>query len=161
VTPVIDDLADRWEAAWSGHDPAAFATVCAPDIHYEDPLTDLPAEGLDALSAHAARLWGAFPDARIRRAGDRLTGRGFAALPVEITGTQTGRLEALPPTGVTVCVQAVFYCQLDPDDRLLWRVRAFFDVYTAGVELGILPRRGSLKERALLMFQGYGLRLGR
>ena len=58
-------------------------------------------------------------------------------------------------------MQAVFYCQLDPDERLLWRVRGFFDAYAAGVELGILPRRGSIRERALLMLQGYGFRLGR
>ena len=72
-----------------------------------------------------------------------------------------GRLETLPATGVAVCVQAVFYCQLDPDERLLWRIRGFFDAYGAGVELGILPKRGSIRERALLMIQGYGLRFGR
>jgi SnoaL-like polyketide cyclase len=158
---VIDALADRWETAWSGRDPAAFGEVCAPDVHYEDPLTELPIEGLEALAGHAGRLWTGFPDARMSRAGERLDRGGFAAIPVEITGTQTGRLESLPATGVAVCVQAVFYCQLDPEGRLLWRVRGFFDAYGAGVELGILPRRGSLRERALLMLQGYGLRLGR
>ena len=38
-------------------------------------------------------------------------------------------------------------------------VRAFFDLYEAGVQLGILPARGErLGERALLMLAGFGLR---
>ena len=34
-----DELLDGWQAAWSGKDPGAFAPLCAPDVHYEDPLT--------------------------------------------------------------------------------------------------------------------------
>jgi hypothetical protein len=155
---LIDVIADRWEAAWSGRDPAAFAKICAPDVHYEDPLTELPVHGPAGVGDHARRLWSGFPDARMSQAGERLASGRFAAFPVEITGTQTGPLEHLPATGVGVCVQAVFYCELDPDERRLWRVRGFFDAYGSGVELGILPKRGSFRERALLMIQGYGLR---
>lgn len=158
---MIEVVADRWEAAWSGRDPAAFGAICAPDVHYEDPLTEVPVHGPQAVAAHAGRLWSGFPDARMSQAGERLVNGRFVALPVEITGTQTAALENLPATGVAVCVQAVFYCQLDPDERLLWRVRGFFDAYATGVELGILPKRGSLRERALMMIQGYGLRFGR
>ncbi|MGI8803750.1 MAG: nuclear transport factor 2 family protein [Solirubrobacteraceae bacterium] len=158
---MIDRLADDWEAAWSGRDAAAFAGICAPDVHYEDPLTAAPLQGPEAIAGHAARAWGAFPDLRMDRGGDRLGGGRFVALPVKLSGTNTAPLEALPPSGASIALHAVFYCELDPEGRLLWRVRAFFDAYAAGVELGILPRRGSLRERALLMIQGYGLRLGR
>jgi steroid delta-isomerase-like uncharacterized protein len=158
---VIDRLADSWEEAWSGRDGSAFADVCAPDVHYEDPLTAVPLQGPEAIAAHAARAWAAFPDLRMHRGGERLGDGRFAAVPVRLTGTNTAELEALPPSGASISVHVVFYCELDPDGLLLWRVRAFFDVYAAGVELGILPRRGSLRERALLMIQGYGLRLGR
>jgi hypothetical protein len=158
---VIDAVADAWEAAWSGRDGAAFAEVCAPDVHYEDPLTAVPLQGPEAIAGHAARAWGAFPDLRMDQGGERLRGGRFVALPVRLTGTNTAELETLPPSGAAISVHVVFYCELDPEERLLWRVRGFFDVYAAGVELGILPRRGSLRERALLMIQGYGLRLGR
>ena len=47
-------------------------------------------------------------------------------------------------------MHVVFYCELDPDRERLWRVRAFFDVYDAAVQLGVLPARGTLGERALL-----------
>ena len=45
-----------------------------------------------------------------------------------------------------------------PESGLLWRVRAFFDPYGAGVQLGILPEPGSLGGKALLMLRGFGLR---
>ena len=42
---VIDELIDRWQAAWVGRDRAAFIPLCTPDIHYEDPLCGEPLEG--------------------------------------------------------------------------------------------------------------------
>ena len=47
-------------------------------------------------------------------------------------------------------MHAVFYCELDPPGERLWRVRAFFDLYDAAIQLGVLPARGTLGERALL-----------
>ena len=43
------------------------------------------------------------------------------------------------------------------EGRLL-RVRAFFDVYRAAMELGVLPKPGTAGERAMLMLRGFGLR---
>ena len=56
-------------------------------------------------------------------------------------------------------MHCVFYCELR-DDRLL-RVRGFFDVYDAAIQLGVLPARGTLGEKALMMLRGFGLRGGR
>jgi hypothetical protein len=53
----------------------------------------------------------------------------------------------------------VFYCELR--DELLLRVRAFFDLYDAAVQLGVLPARGTLGEKALLVLRGFGLRAAR
>ena len=39
-------------------------------------------------------------------------------------------------------------------------MRAVFDAYGAAISLGLIPRPGSLRNRALLALQGYGLRLG-
>ena len=155
---VIDDIIDRWQAAWVGRERGAFAALCAPDIHYEDPLCGEPLESVDALADHAARLWAAFPDARIERTGERLTDGRFVAAPSKILGTHRGEIEGLAPTGRFVVVHMVCYCELDPDRTRLWRVRAFFDAYDAAVQLGVLPARGTMGERALLMLRGFGLR---
>ena len=91
----VDELIDGWQAAWSSREPDAFAEVCAAGIQYEDPLTPDPLAGLDALVAHAQRLWAAFPDARLERTGERLSNGRFVAAPGKILGTHRQPLEGL------------------------------------------------------------------
>jgi steroid delta-isomerase-like uncharacterized protein len=154
----VDELIDGWQAAWSNKDVAAFGDVCAAGIQYEDPLVDAPLEGVGALSAHAARLWAGFPDARVERTGERLTNGHFVAAPCKVLGTHRAPLEGLPATNRFLVVHCVFYCELQHE--LLLRVRAFYDVYDAATQLGVLPARGTLGEKALLMLRGFGLRRG-
>lgn len=155
----VDELIDGWEHAWSGKDEKAFARVCSRKIHYEDPLTPEPLESVEELAHHAARLWAAFPDARIERTGERLTNERYVAAPCKLLGTHRNALDGLPATNRFLVVHAVFYCEVRRN-RLL-RVRAFFDLYDAATQLGILPGRGTLGEKALLMLRGFGLRAGR
>jgi ketosteroid isomerase-like protein len=152
----VDALFDRWERAWSGRDAGAFAELCVPEVHYEDPLTLEPLTGVRALGRHAEQLWRAAPDARVNSTGARLARDGFACAPCRILGTHTGTLGRISPTGRAVEVHAVVYAELR-DGRML-RVRAFFDVYRAAMELGVLPRPGTAGERALLILRGFGLR---
>jgi ketosteroid isomerase-like protein len=151
-----DAVFDDWERAWSGRDPAGFESVCHPEVRYEDPLTPEPLAGPRAIARHAAALWQAFPDARLNATGDRLTDGVHACAPCKLLGTHHGRLGRVSPTGRFIVVHAVVYAELR-EERLL-RVRAFFDVYGAAVELGVLPRAGTAGERALLMLRGFGLR---
>jgi steroid delta-isomerase-like uncharacterized protein len=155
----IDELMDGWEAAWSGKDPAAFASVCAPTIHYEDPVTAEPLETIEELGRHAERLWTGFPDARVERTGERLTNGHFVAAPCKLLGTHRGPLGGLPATERFIVVHCIFYCELE--NGLLWRVRGFLDLYDAATQLGVLPGRGTLGEKALLMLRGFGLRSAR
>jgi steroid delta-isomerase-like uncharacterized protein len=152
----VDELIDGWEAAWSSKDPAAFAEVCAAGIQYEDPLTAEPLAGLEALGRHAQRLWAGFPDARVERTGTRLHNDPFVAAPCKALGTHREPLEGLPATNRFVVVHCIFYCELQHE--LLLRVRAFYDVYDAATQLGVLPARGTLGEKAMLMLRGFGLR---
>jgi steroid delta-isomerase-like uncharacterized protein len=158
-TGVFDELIDRWEAAWSGKDASAFADLCAPDLHYEDPLTEQPLEGAPALAQHAERLWNAFPDVRMERTGERLSNGTYLAAPAKLLGTHRGPLEGLPATNRFVVLHCIFYCELQRQQLL--RVRAFYDLYDAATQLGVLPARGTLGEKALLMLRGFGLRSGR
>ncbi len=65
----------------------------------------------------------------------------------------------MPATNKFLVVPMVCYCEIERG-RLL-RVRAFFDLYEAATQLGVLPARGTLGEKALLMLRGFGLRAGR
>ena len=53
-------------------------------------------------------------------------------------------------------MHVVFFAELR--EERLFRVRAFFDVYGAAVALGVLPKPGTLGEKALLVLRGFGLR---
>ncbi|HEX3803801.1 MAG TPA: ester cyclase [Solirubrobacteraceae bacterium] len=155
----VDELFDAWEDAWSNKDMDAFRQVCSTTVHYEDPLTAEPLEGIPALITHAERLWDAFPDARLEQLGPRLAQGRMATAPCKLLATHREPVGGLPATNKFIVVPVVFYCELERG-RLL-RVRAFFDLYDAAVQLGVLPGRGSLGEKALLMLRGFGLRAGR
>lgn len=155
----IDELIDGWQAAWTEKDPEGFDAVCASGVAYEDPLTERLLAGVDALAEHAGRLWTGFPDARLERTGDRLTDGTFVAAPCKLLGTHRAPLEGLPATNRFLVVHCLFYCEVR-GGRLL-RVRGFYDVYDAAVQLGVLPARGTLGEKAMLVLRGFGLRSGR
>jgi steroid delta-isomerase-like uncharacterized protein len=154
----VDALADGLQDAFNSGDPAAFAAVCALDLHYEDPLCSRPLESVSAFGEHAARLWAAFPDARMESTGPRLRDGDTVAMPVKLLGTHRGEVSELPPTGRFVVVHAVLWGHLDEAGERIWRLRAFFDVWAAAVELGVLPKPGSAGERAMFMLRGFGLR---
>jgi steroid delta-isomerase-like uncharacterized protein len=154
----VGALADRFQAAWSDHSGDGFAATCAADLHYEDPLCETPLVGPAALAAHAQRMWTACPDARMQSTGERLTDGRFVAMPVKLLGTHSREILDFPPSGRSIVVHAVFYCELDAKRTRLWRIRAFFDLYDAAVQLGVLPRPGSLGERAMFLLRGFGLK---
>lgn len=154
---VVPAAAAGFLAAFSGRDARAFAPHCDPGVHYEDPLTPAPLRGCMELGDHAERLWDAFPDVRIEAAGTPPAAHGAIAIPFRLDGTHRAALGGLPATGRRVSVHGIVYAEPAGDGRLL-RVRAFFDLYDAGVQLGVLPPRGGLGERALLVLRGFGLR---
>ena len=131
-----------------------------PTIHYEDPLTAEPLEGLEELGRHAARLWAAFPDARLERTG-AAAARRTASSPrrASCSPPTASRSRACPATNRFIVVHCVFYCELERR-AVCCRVRGFFDLYDAAVQLGVLPGRGTLGEKALLVLRGFGLRAG-
>jgi hypothetical protein len=154
----VDALLDAVEAAWTSRGAGRFDAVCAEDVHYEDPLLYAPITGPRALAAHADRLLAAFPDARVESTGPRMTAGRHVAAPVKVLGHHRGEIGEVPATERFLRVHAVVVAELHPDRDVLWRVRTFLDAYGAGVDLGLLPPRGSLGEKALRMLQGFGLR---
>src|SRR5207248_11116770 len=121
-----------------------------------DPLTAAPLEGPAELARHARRLWDGMPDARVERTGERLSDGRFVAAPCRLLGTHRAQLGPVPATGRFVIVQAVVYGEIE-HGRFV-RVRTFFDLWAAAVQLGFLPSPGSIGERALLLLRGFGLR---
>lgn len=152
-----DELLDAFEAAWTARNASAFYEMCAGDVHYEDPFVGEPLEGPAAIGRHAERLWAGFPDVRADRSGERLAQGPYVAAPVKVVGTNSGELEGLPPTKRFVVVHAILYCEVGPNGDELQRIRVFCDRWDAAVQLGLLPRPGTLGSKALLAIRGFGL----
>jgi steroid delta-isomerase-like uncharacterized protein len=151
----LAELAERWRAAWQG--PAGgFERCCTPDVGYEDPVSLVPLEGVEALEAYAKKLREAFPDIRVEAAGESLGTDALACLTWRALGTHRGDLAGLPPSNRFVVLQGLHYAELE--DGRVRRARGFFDLYDVSVQLGLLPAHGSLGEKALLMLRGFGYR---
>ena len=148
-------LAESWRAAWAAATPEAFGGCCHVDVLYEDPLEREPLEGLAALAGHAARLRTALPDLRIEEAGAAVVSGDHACVPWRVVGTHRGDAGSLPASGRFLTIHGVHYLELR--DGGVRRARGFFDLYEVAVQLGLLPRRGSLGESALLVLRGFGL----
>ena len=155
----LEALGDRWVDAWAGRAGDAFAACCTADVAYEDPVATEPLTGLAALSAHAERLRGAFPDLSVECSARPLGDATFACLPWRAAGTNRGALGPLPATRRHVVVHGLHYVELS--DGRVRRARGFFDLYGAAVQLGLLPGRGTRGESALLALRGFGLRVAR
>ena len=143
--------------AWAGGGRDDLALCCTVDVRYEDPLTDeiagrhrrarpTTSPGCAARSPTCASS----PPARASPTARSAACRGGSPAP---TAASSARF---PPTGKFVTMHGVHYVELR--DGLICRARGFFDLYDAAMQLGLLPKRGSLGESALLMLRGFGLR---
>jgi hypothetical protein len=144
-------------AAYGARDVAAVRAGCDPGVHYEDPLTVVPCEGVEALLEHLHAAWTAFPDGRLEPTGAAPRTGALVAAPVKLVATHRGPLGSLPATGRPLVAHAVLYCELDAHGERLLRARAFFDAYGAATQLGVLPQPGTAGQRALMVLQGFGL----
>lgn len=152
----LEELVGRWTQAWSTG--AGFATCCTPDVGYEDPLTVDPVEERKR-SKRTPDACGALPDVRVEPNAVALAGgpgEGFACLPWRLAGTHRGELAGLPATERFLVLHGVHYVELS--DGVVRRARGFFDLHDVGVQLGLVPSRGSLAESTLLMLRGFGVR---
>jgi steroid delta-isomerase-like uncharacterized protein len=152
----LDQLAERWRAAWQGP-VGGFEACCTPDVSYEDPAAVVPLVGVEALEAYAASLRAAFPDIRVEPSGESIGNDALGCLTWRALGTHRGDLLGVPPTNSFVVLHGIHYVELE--DGRVRRARGFFDLYEAAVQLGLLPSHGSFGEKALLMLRGFGLRL--
>jgi len=115
-----------------------------------------PLRGLGPLDAHGERLRQAFPDVRVERSAEPIGSGSIACLPWRMLGTHRGDLAGLPGSGRFLVVHGIHYVEVA--DGRIRRARGFFDLYDAGVQLGLMPARGGVGETALLMLRGFGLR---
>jgi steroid delta-isomerase-like uncharacterized protein len=134
--------------AWNLHDPNAVAAFFAPDAVYDDRGAGTVAGGIEAIRSHVATVQAAFSDLHfelVRAAhGDDFTAGEWTA-----TMTHSGELEGLRATGRRVTSSGVDVATLDERGQITHLV-SYYDGAAIMRELGVLPRRGSRLERAMV-----------
>ncbi|MGE0026237.1 MAG: ester cyclase [Thermoleophilia bacterium] len=126
-------VAQRYFDAWNAHDREAVAAAFAPDGVYRDPTVP---DGLDpsGTGAYAAGLWSAFPD--LAFAVDDLVAEGDTLWARwTMSGTDTGGLSGLPPTGRPIAVEGADLIHVAGDG--VASVQGFFDSGAVPRQLGM------------------------
>jgi steroid delta-isomerase-like uncharacterized protein len=124
----------RYVDAWNRHDAHAIVAAFAPGGTYGDPTTPGPIGG-DALRTHVEALWAAFPDLAFELGAAHRVGDARAHVEWTMTGTNTGSLNGLPPTGKAVRLDGIDV--FDIGDEGLRGVRSFFDSAELPRQLGL------------------------
>jgi steroid delta-isomerase-like uncharacterized protein len=155
------DFADRWQKAWNSHDPAQVVALCTEDVVWEDPLTERPERGREAVTEYLHAVWLALPDLRfIWPEGPYASFEGVKlALHWRVSGTMLGRMEppGFAPTGRTFEIEGVDLLELR--DGLVCAYSGFFDVRGIAQQIGALPAPGSRGERLAVRAQNLAARL--
>jgi len=127
------DVARRYFDAWNAHDREAVAASFAPGGVYRDPAVP---DGLDppATGAYAAGLWEAFPD--LAFAVDDLVADGPTLWARwTMTGTDTGGMRGLPPSGRPIAVDGADLIRAAGQG--VASVQGFFDAGAVPRQLGM------------------------
>ena len=111
----VDALADAWEAAWSGRRPARVRAALRPGPPLRGPAPRRAAARRRRRSPSTPRrLWRAFPDVRLERAGARLTRRSLrGAAGARARAQHRARSTSCPASHRAVELHIVFWCELD------------------------------------------------
>jgi steroid delta-isomerase-like uncharacterized protein len=134
--------------AWNLHDPDAMVAFFSSDAVYDDRGAGTVARGQNQIRAHVAAVQAAFSDLRfeLRRAAH---GEDFTAGVWTATMTHSGELEGLRASGRRVSSAGVDVATLDEKGQITHLV-SYYDGAAIMRELGLLPARGSLVERAFV-----------
>jgi steroid delta-isomerase-like uncharacterized protein len=130
------EVNDATYAAWNAHDPDAVAAVFAEDALTREAGSHELAVGRQAVRERAARLFAAFPDLRLERVTLVIDGQRHADRWV-MSGTHTGQLMGLPPTGRSVRVDGATFTVMN-DDGLVAEDHHYMDLAGLLTQLGML-----------------------
>jgi steroid delta-isomerase-like uncharacterized protein len=157
------DFADRWQKAWNARVPEQVTALCTEDVSWEDPLTEQPGRGHEAVAEYLRSVWRAFPDLEfLWPEGPYASFHGVKlALHWRVKGTMLGALDppGFAPTGKRFELEGVDLLGLE--DGLVHAYTGFFDVRSVAQQVGALPAPGSRGERVAVGLQRAAVRIGR
>ena len=149
------NFADRWQEAWNSRTAEQVTALCAEDVSWEDPLTDVPERGRQAVSDYLGSVWRAFPDLHFTwPEGPYASFDGIKlALHWRVTGTMLGPMDppGFAPTGRRIELDGIDLLELR--DGLVCAYFGVFDARGIAQQAGLLPAPGSGGERVAVALQ--------
>jgi steroid delta-isomerase-like uncharacterized protein len=119
--------------AWNEHDGQAIDDTFAPTGVYFDPTVgEISGK---KLGAHAQTLWSAFPDLKFALASCAVITQNKCVAEWVMSGTNTGSLHGLPPTGKAVTLKGVDIIEVGEDG--IKSVAGYFDSKVVPTQLGL------------------------
>jgi steroid delta-isomerase-like uncharacterized protein len=160
-TEWVEEFAERWLAAWNSHEPDRLLELMTEDITYEDSAWPQPMRGHADVREFLGSTWRAFPDLAFERVGSALIAPAGlrAAFWWRGRATNTGPIDppGAPATGARVEFEGADFHEYR--DGKVAGLRIVFDMADVARQLGMLPARGSLGERAMVLAQRLKARL--
>jgi steroid delta-isomerase-like uncharacterized protein len=145
-TERYEELAQAVYEAFNALDDAAIDERFADD--YVDH-TDLPpgiAPDRDGVKAWLRMMRGGFPDLRFEIL-DVIAVEGKACCRARMTGTNSGPMAGMPPTGRAIDVESFDYVRIDADDRVAEHWGAFEEGKMMR-QLGMIPEQSGAQADA-------------
>ncbi len=127
-------LCSSYFDAWKRHDAHAIVATFAPAGTYLDPTTPGPIGGA-ALRGHIEALWAAFRDLAFEVGAAHRVADARLHAEWTMTGTNSGPLNGLPPTGKAVRLDGIDVLRIGADG--IRSVRGFFDAAALPRQLGL------------------------
>lgn len=128
------DVVQRYLDGWSRRDADAVLATLTADGTYEDPSSRGPVSG-EAFRGYMAGLWAAFPDLSFSTESFGEMGPDLVAAQWVMTGTNTGSMMGLPPTGKSVSLKGADFFRMK--DGLIQSVTGYFDSRALPLQLGL------------------------
>jgi steroid delta-isomerase-like uncharacterized protein len=133
----IVDLFNRRMKAINDHDVETFADVFAEDAVVESPLGGTH-QGRAAIAAVAGAFVGALSDATFTQ-DDLIIDGGHVVQVVTMSGTDTGGLMGMAPSGRPAQLPMVLVCQVA--DGFITHERRIYDFTGMLVQIGVLKAK--------------------
>jgi predicted ester cyclase len=139
----LEAMDDQGMAAWSNHDPDAWADMFADEFVYYDWTVPEPIRDKDTLRANFLAWMTAFPDMRVTPV-DRVVGDDAVAAEIVFSGTNTapmamGGME-ISPTGKSAQGRGSYIARVK--DGKIIECRSHPDAAGVMMQLGLMPAMG-------------------
>jgi steroid delta-isomerase-like uncharacterized protein len=154
------DFADRWQRAWNARVPEQVTALCTEDVLWDDPATERPERGRQAVARYLLDVWRAFPDLTFDWPEAPFVSfeKTKLACHWHVTGTMLGPMD--PPgfaaTGRRIDLDGVDLLELR--DGLVCAYTGFFDARGIAQQIGAMPAAGSRGERLAVAIQRLAVR---